>query len=41
MRGEGAGVRWNWGLPRRGVASIWILKFEIEVASLPNRESAF
>lgn len=41
MRGEGAGLRGNCGFSRCGIASIWILKFEIEVASRPNREIAF
>jgi hypothetical protein len=41
MRGEGAGVRENWGVSRSDVACIWISKFKMEVASHPNRESAF
>jgi hypothetical protein len=41
MRGEDAGMRGNCGFSRRGVASIWISKFKMEVASRANREIAF
>ncbi len=41
MKGEGAGVKGNWGVSRYGVESTWILTFKMEVASRPNRESAF